>query len=390
MKIYSSPRNIAILGSTGSIGRQTLDVLEGLSVSPVSLAADRNTVLMEEQIRRYHPRYAVMRSEEAARSLRISAADCDTKILSGSDGIISAVTLPEIDTVVTASTGISGLIPTIAAINAGKDIALANKETLVCAGDIIIPLAKRRGVRILPVDSEHSAIWQSLRSGRRSELSGLILTASGGPFWGKSFDELETVRPTDALAHPNWKMGPKITIDCSTLMNKGLELIEAMHLYSISYDKIEIVIHRQSVFHSFAVFCDGSVIGQAANPDMRLPIQYALTYPRRYPSPAEPLSLTRISELSFYPPDENAFPCLSLAKKAASSGGSLAVIMNGANETAVAMFLEGSIGFNDIYRSVAYAMDNVTLYRCSSIDDIMALDTEARASVGNYFLKGKI
>lgn len=383
MKTYSE-KSIAVFGSTGSIGRQTLDVMSHLSMRPFALVAGSNDKLMEEQIRAFHPAFASLSDEKAAERLKIAVSDTDTEILSGPEAACVIASMENYDTALCAMSGIAGLKPTLAAIKAHHDLALANKETLVCGGDIVLDAIRENGVTMLPVDSEHSAIFQSLLAGNRKEVSHLILTCSGGPFFGRSFEELEKVTPAEALRHPSWRMGPKITIDCATLMNKGLELIEAMRLFSVGPDEVEIVIHRESVFHSFAAFRDGAVIGQAANPDMRLAIQYALTYPERLQSDVKPLSLADYGHLSFYRPDEKAFPCLALAKEAAHLEGSAPVVLNGANEAAVALFLDGRIGFNDIPRAVEAVMRAISAPAPRTYEDIALLDLEARAKVREF------
>ena len=377
MKTYSD-KKLAVFGSTGSIGRQTLDVMKHLSMRPFALVAGSNDKRMEEQIRAFHPRFASLSDEKAAERLRIAVSDTDTRILSGYDSPTEIASMEGYDTALCAMSGIAGLKPTLAAIHAGHDLALANKETLVCGGELVLNAIRKKGVTMLPVDSEHSAIFQSLLSGKKNEVSHLVLTCSGGPFFGRSFEELEKVTPAEALRHPSWRMGPKITVDCATLMNKGLELIEAMRLFDVGPDDVEIVIHRESVFHSFAAFRDGAVIGQAANPDMRLAIQYALTYPERLQSDVKPLSFTDYGHLSFYQPDEKAFPCLALAKEAARRECGAPIVLNGANEEAVALFLSGEIGFNDIPRAVEAALRHVSAFTPASYEDIASLDHEAR------------
>ena len=377
-------KKIAVFGSTGSIGRQTLDVMKHLSMRPFALVAGGNDRLMEEQIRAFHPRFASLSDTAAAARLRTAVQDTDTVILSGPDAPTEIAGMDGYDTALCAMSGIAGLKPTLAAIHARHNLALANKETLVCGGELVRNAIRKNGVTMLPVDSEHSAIFQSLRAGRRDEVSRLILTCSGGPFFGRSFEELEKVTPAEALRHPSWRMGPKITVDCATLMNKGLELIEAMCLFDVGPEDIEIVIHRESVFHSFAAFRDGAVIGQAASPDMRLAIQYALTYPARIESDVKPLSFTDYGRLTFYAPDEKAFPCLALAKEAARRGGGAPVILNGANEAAVALYLAEKIGFNDIPRAVEAALLHVRADTPVSFEDIQALDREARVKVYEF------
>jgi len=372
----------AVLGSTGSIGTQALEVLDGYpEVSIAALAAGRDTPLFEQQIRKYRPSVAAVADENAARSLKIRIADTGTRVLSGIEGVMEAAAAPAADIVLNAVSGMAGLRPTLAALEAGKPIALANKEALVTGGEIVMPLAAKKGVPILPVDSEHSAVFQCLRAGAPREVKRLILTASGGPFFGRRHGELEDVTVEQTLRHPNWSMGAKITVDSATMMNKGLEIIEAMHLFSVPSERIDVVIHRQSVIHSMVEFCDNSVIAQMGVPDMELPIQYALTYPDRTDAVVEPLDLVKVGSLTFFEPDTEAFPCLALARRAAAKGGSLPVAMNEANETAVALFLAKKIGFNDIARLVGSAMDRHEARPIRDIDDIFAAAAEARAAV---------
>lgn len=373
-------RNISILGSTGSIGRQSLDVIAACGMGVAALTANSSVELMEEQVRKFKPELAVLMDEKAAEELRIRLADTDTRVASGMEGLIEAASLPSADTVITAVVGMVGLRPTLAAIEAGKRIALANKETLVCAGELVMAAAKRNGVEIVPVDSEHSALFQSLQGCRdqEKEIKRLILTASGGPFFGWKKEALEEVTLEQALKHPNWSMGAKITVDSATLMNKGLEFIEAMHLYQMAPEKISIVVHRESIIHSLVEYCDNAVIAQLGSPDMRLPIQYALTWPDRTEGPAEPLDLLKCGALTFAEPDPEAFPCLALALKAASIGGTAGAILNGANEAAVGLFLEKKIGFMDISRRVARAMEQVPVVQNPTLEDVLKADQAAR------------
>lgn len=373
-------RNISILGSTGSIGRQSLDVIAACGMGVAALTANSSVELMEEQVRKFKPELAVLMDENAAEELRIRLADTDTRVASGMEGLIEAASLPSADTVITAVVGMVGLRPTLAAIEAGKRIALANKETLVCAGELVMAAAKRNGVEIVPVDSEHSALFQSLQGCRNQEkeIKRLILTASGGPFFGWKKEALEEVTLEQALKHPNWSMGAKITVDSATLMNKGLEFIEAMHLYQMAPEKISIVVHRESIIHSLVEYCDNAVIAQLGSPDMRLPIQYALTWPDRTEGPAEPLDLLKCGALTFAEPDPEAFPCLALALKAASIGGTAGAILNGANEAAVGLFLEKKIGFMDISRRVARAMEQVPVVQNPTLEDVLKADQAAR------------
>ena len=372
---------ISVLGSTGSIGRQTLDVAAKLGTRVVCLAAGQNLDRMEAQCRQFHPRLAVMATREAAAAMKLRLGDCAIEIMYGMQGLLAAATLPEADAVVTAVVGMLGLRPTLAAIDAGKRICLANKETLVCAGELVMARAREKGAEIIPVDSEHSAIFQCLMGQPKNRVRRLLVTCSGGPFYGMTPDELKNVTKHDALCHPNWTMGPKITVDCATLMNKGLELIEAMRLYGLPLSQVEAVIHRQSIVHSLVEFCDGAVLAQLGTPDMRLPIQLALTYPDRLPSPAPDLDLLTCRPLTFDAPDEAAFPCLRLAKQAAAQGGCACAALNGANEAAVALFLEEKIGFYDIPRLVEAALAQAPGTKDPDLEAILAVDAAARQSV---------
>ena len=374
---------ISILGSTGSIGRQTLSVAEHLGVSVCALTANENVDRMEEQARAFRPRLCVMGSEAAGEALRHRLRDLPITVKSGMEGLIEAATMPEADVVITAVMGMVGLRPTLAALEAKKRIGLANKETLVCAGELVMDAADRWGAEIVPVDSEHSAIFQCLMGCRdRSEIRRLILTASGGPLYGKKFQELETIKKEDAFRHPTWTMGPKITIDSATLMNKGLEVIEAMRLYRLPKEQVDVVVHRQSIVHSLVEFRDGAILAQLGVPDMRIPIQLALTYPNRMEAPCQRLDLLSCGDLSFLPPDDKNFPCRAYAVEAAERGGTACAILNGANEAAVGMFLKDEIGFNDIPRRVRHAMDAVPVVEHPSLDDILSADRQARACVG--------
>lgn len=374
---------VSILGSTGSIGRQTLDVLSHLPEIRVgALTAGTSVERMAEQCRRFHPALAVMATREAAEALSESIAGLPTKISFGEAGLIAAASLPEADCVITAVVGMVGLKPTLAAIREGKRIGLANKETLVCAGELVMTEAEKYGAQIIPVDSEHSAIYQCLMGcGDRREVKRLLLTCSGGPFFGMDRQTLRTVTRADALRHPTWKMGPKITVDCATLMNKGLEVIEAMRLYRMPLEKVEVLIHRQSIVHSLVEFTDGAVMAQLGVPDMRLPIQLALTYPERLPSPVDTLDLTSCPPLTFQKPDMEQFPCLRLARECAKAGGTACPAMNGANEAAVALFLEDKIGFYDIYELVARAAAAVPFVQDPTLEEILEADKAARAFV---------
>ena len=373
---------ISILGSTGSIGRQTLDVAEQMGLQVAAITAHSSVERIEEQVRQFKPRLAVMTDEAAAKDLAVRIADTDTKVLGGFDALEDAATHEEADTVVTAVVGMVGLKPTLAAIRERKRIALANKETLVCAGQLVMDAADEYGAEIIPVDSEHSAIFQCLQgSADKREIKRLILTCSGGPFYGQTREEVALKTRADALKHPNWKMGPKITVDCSTLMNKGLEVIEAMRLYRLPLEQVDVVIHRQSIVHSFVEYRDGAVLAQLGTPDMRLPIRYAMTYPQRGENPAEPLDLLTCPPLTFAAPDREVFPCLRLAEEAATEGGTACAILNAANEEAVRLFLEDRIGFYDISRLVSEARENIPVIQNPSLEEILAADAAARRSV---------
>ena len=374
---------VSILGSTGSIGRQSLDIISRLPQMKVAaLTAGTSVERMAQQCREFAPALAVMATKEAADSLAEAIADLPVRVSWGEEGLIEAATMPEADCVITAVVGMVGLKPTLAAIRAKKRIGLANKETLVCAGELVMAEAEKYGAQIIPVDSEHSAIFQCLMgSGEKREVKRLILTCSGGPFFGKTREELERVTKADALKHPNWKMGAKITIDCATLMNKGLEVIEAMRLYRMPLEQVDVVIHRQSIVHSMVEFVDGAVMAQMGAPDMRLPIQLALTYPERIPCPVEGLNLLTCGPLTFSKPDLENFPCLALAYRCAKLGGTACPAMNGANEEAVAMYLRDEIGFYDIYRLVSQAVDAVPFVQEPTLEEILEADRLARQAV---------
>lgn len=374
-------KRISILGSTGSIGTQTVDVLDSINAGAVALTTNRNVKLLERQARALRPELAVAFDEAAAKELKTALADTDIRVAAGMDGLIEAASLPSADIVTTAVVGMVGLLPTMAAIEAGHDIALANKETLVCAGHLVTEAARGRGVKILPVDSEHSAIFQCVQAAQGNRLDKIILTASGGPFFGRTAAELEHVTVEQAMKHPNWSMGAKITIDSATMFNKGLELIEAMWLYGMDPDDIEIVIHRESIVHSLIEFEDGAVLAQLDLPDMRLPIQYALTYPARVPCKMERLCLAKVGHMSFYAPDEEAFPALRIAREAARQKGSAGAVLNGANEAAVGLFLDREIGFSDIPRLVERALAALPQQRADTIGDVLAFDRAAREAV---------
>ena len=372
-------KTIALLGATGSIGRQTLEVAGELGLRVAALTANTQVDLLEQQARQYMPRLAVLYDENAALALKKRLRGTGIEVMTGEEGLLAAAAMTEADTVVTAVMGSVGLRPTLAAIQKGKRIALANKETLVCAGELVMDAAEKYGAEIVPVDSEHSAIFQSLQGCRdRGEVKRLLLTCSGGPFFGKTFAELEHMTAANALKHPNWSMGSKITIDSATLMNKGLEIIEAMRLYGLPLAQVDAVIHRQSIIHSLVEYRDGAMIAQLGTPDMKLPIRYALTYPYRAATPDKPLDLLSCGALTFSAPDEEAFPCLRIAKDCAAAGGTACAIMNGANEVAVAQFLRGEIGFNDIARRVERALSRVAVKYQPSLGDILEADRLGR------------
>ena len=370
------------MGSTGSIGRQALEVIEACGMSVAALTANRSVELLERQARRFRPELTVAADEKAASDLRVRLADTDIRVASGQEGLLEAAALESADTVLTAVVGVAGLEPTLCAVRRGKRIALANKETMVCAGQLVMDEADRCGAEIVPVDSEHSAIFQCLQgSGDRREVRRLILTASGGPFYGWSREQLREVTLSQALKHPNWAMGAKITVDSATLMNKGLEFIEAMRLYRMPPEKISIVVHRESIVHSLVEYCDNAVLAQLGAADMRLPIQYALTWPERTIGPARPLDLLHCPPLTFGMPDCEAFPCLAIAMEAARTGGTATAILNGANEAAVGLFREERIGFMDIPALVERAMSVVPVVQAPQLEQIMAADRAARDAV---------
>ena len=373
---------VSILGSTGSIGRQSLDIVKHLNIPVAALTAGTSVELMAQQCREFQPRLAVMATKEAADALHVQISDLPIRVMWGEEGLIEAATIEDADCVITAVVGMVGLKPTMAAIKAKKRIGLANKETLVCAGELVMAAAEREGVEIIPVDSEHSAIFQCLMGNHSKEqIKRLILTCSGGPFFGMERQQLQNVTKADALRHPNWKMGAKITVDCSTLMNKGLEVIEAMHLYGLPLEQVDVLIHRQSIVHSMVEFTDGAVMAQLGAPDMRLPIQLAMTYPERLDCVVDPLDLLTCGPLTFVAPDMENFPCLKLARDCAKKGGNACAAMNGANEEAVAMFLRDEIGFYAIYDLVAAAVDAVPYIQNPTLDDILETDRLARLAV---------
>ena len=378
---------IAVLGSTGSIGRQTLDVANQLGLRVAVLTAHTRVEQMEKQARKFRPRLAVMTDETAARDLAVRLSDTDVRVMGGQAALEEAAVFSEADTVVTAVVGMVGLKPTLAAIREKKRIALANKETLVCAGELVMDVAEESGAEMIPVDSEHSAIFQCLQGcADKREVKRLILTCSGGPFYGMSREEAGKMTKADALRHPNWTMGPKITVDCATLMNKGLEVIEAMRLYRLPLEQVDVVIHRQSIVHSLVEFRDGAVLAQLGTPDMRLPIRYAMTYPEREESPLEPLDLLSCPPLTFDRPDREVFPCLALAEKAAVRGGTACAVLNGANEKAVQLFLEGKIGFYDIFYLTERAVEALPVVKKPTLEEILAADQAAREIVSKEHL----
>lgn len=373
---------LSILGSTGSIGTQALQVVDDLrgskEITVCAITGNRNTALLERQIRAYRPRLAVAADESCARQLKLAVADTDTRVLAGPEGLSEAAAMEEADMVLSAIVGFAGLVPTMQAVAAGKDIALANKETLVTAGALFMDAVKEKGVRLLPVDSEHCAIFQCLHAGTRAQLRRILLTASGGPFYGRSRDALKEVTRDEALRHPNWSMGAKITIDSATLMNKGLEILEARWLFDVPIDQIEVVIHRESIIHSMVEFADRSVVAQLSYPSMKHPIQYALTYPDRLASPEPALSFADLAQLTFGVPDEEAFPCLALAKRAGREGGIMPTVLNAANEVAVSRFLRGEIGFLEIPDIVGRAMGQYKNIPQPTLSELIAADRAVR------------
>jgi 1-deoxy-D-xylulose-5-phosphate reductoisomerase len=380
-------KTITILGSTGSIGRQTLSVADELGLRVAALTAERNVDLMEAQCRQYRPKLAVLTDEAAAEELKVRLADMNIRVLAGAEALCEAAALQEADTVVVAVCGFAALRPTLTAIHAKKRIALANKETMVCAGQIMQAAARESGAEIIPVDSEHSAIFQCLMGCRdKAEVKRLILTCSGGPFFGKTRESLACMTKSDALRHPNWKMGAKITVDCATLMNKGLEIIEAMRLYDLPLSKVTAVIHRQSVVHSLVEFVDGAVLAQLGVPDMRIPIGLAMTYPNRAHNPAPALDLLSCGPLTFDAIDETAFPCFALAQQAAQTGGTACTALNAANEEAVGLFLQDKIGFYNIADAVEAAL-RLPVVQEPSLADIFEADRLARIHTRERFLK---
>ena len=380
-------KSISILGCTGSIGRQTIAVAEHIGMPVAALTANRKIDMLEDQARRLHPKFVAVYDEAAAKQFKIAVADTDIRVGSGMDGLIEAACMDGTDCVVTAVSGSVGLRPTLAAIDAKKRIALANKETLVCAGDIVMARAKEKGAEIVPVDSEHSAIFQCLMGRKKGELRKILLTGSGGPFRGKARSELEDVTPEQAVKHPNWSMGAKISVDSATMMNKGLEFIEAMHLFSVTPDDIQVVIHPQSVIHSMVELVDGTVIAQLGVPDMGLPIQLALTYPERKASMFEHLDFARLRDLTFEAPDLEKTPCLGLAMDCARTGGTAPCVMSAANEVAVGMFLRHELGYNRIYDAAAGAVAKLGAVNASDLETVLEADAAARAYVMENFGK---
>ena len=378
-------KSLSILGCTGSIGRQSIAVAEHLGLPVAALTANRQIDRLEEQARRLHPKLVAVYDEQAAKDFKVRIADTDIRVASGIEGLIEAATLPEADCVVTAVSGAVGLKPTLAAIDERKRIALANKETLVCAGSIVMARAKEKGAEIVPVDSEHSAIFQCLMGRGTGELRRILLTGSGGPFRGKARAELEDITPEQAVRHPNWHMGAKISVDSATMMNKGLEFIEAMHLFGVTPDDIQVVVHPQSVIHSMVELCDGTVIAQLGVPDMGLPIQLAMTYPERCPSMFERLDFFKLGALSFEEPDLEKTPCLALAIEAARTGGTMACVMSAANEVAVHLFLAHKLGYNRIYDAARAAVEAVGVVQEPDLDTILAADEAARRYVREHY-----
>lgn len=379
-------KKIGILGSTGSIGTQTLEIVRSNpDLQVIALAAGSNVSLMEQQVREFHPMLAVMGSEEAATDLKNRIADTDTRVSAGMEGMLELAILPQMEVLVTAIVGMIGIRPTIAAIKAGKTIALANKETLVTAGHIIMPLAKEKGVSILPVDSEHSAIFQSMHGENRERVSKILLTASGGPFRGKKTEELQDITVEDALKHPNWSMGRKITVDSATLVNKGLEVMEAKWLFDVEPEQIQVVVHPQSIIHSMVEYVDGGIIAQLGMPDMKLPIQYALFYPDRRPMDGRRVDFFALKSISFEEPDVKTFRGLQLAYDAIAAGGSMPTVFNAANEKAVGLFLDKKIRFLAIYDLIQGAMEQHKVIANPTVDEILEAEAQAHA-----YISGKL
>lgn len=376
--------SISVLGCTGSIGRQTLAVAEHTGIKVKAITAQRSIELLEQQARKFRPDFVAVYDEEAAKLFKVAVADTGIRVGSGIEGLVEAAAMEGVDCVVTAVSGAVGLKPTLAAIDEKKRIALANKETLVCAGELVMKRSKEKGAEIIPVDSEHSAIFQCLMGRERNELSKILLTASGGPFIGKKRSDLESITPQQAVKHPNWSMGAKISVDSSTLMNKGLEFVEAMHLFDVSPQDIQVVVHPQSVIHSMVELIDGTVIAQLGVPDMGLPIQLALTYPERLPSMFPKMDFWNMKDMSFLAPDLENFPCLRLAMDCAKMGGTAACVMSAANEEAVGLFLKEKLGYNRIYDCAAGAVEHVGSVPGADLETILQADREARAYVRNF------
>lgn len=381
----SMEKTVSILGSTGSIGTQSLTVCRKMGFQVKALTAHRSVEKMEEQIREFKPEYAVMTDPEAAKQLKNAVSDTSTKVLSGMESVLEVAGNPEQDTVINALMGVAGLLPTVTAMQAGNNVALANKETLVAGGKLVTELARKKGILLTPIDSEHSAIFQCLQGNDAKSVKRLIITASGGPFYQKTREELAQVTREQALKHPNWSMGAKITIDSSTLMNKGLEFIEAMWLFSMPPEKISIVVHPQSIIHSMVEYEDGSVMAQMGAPDMMIPIQYALTWPQRFDSPAKRLDLLSCGPLTFGAPDTDTFTCLADCITAAKLGGLYPCLLNGANEEAVALFLQGKIGYLDLFKAVRQTLEHFAPGDYNSVEEVLAADKQARAYVRELF-----
>lgn len=369
--------NAAILGSTGSIGKQTLEVMEAHGLRPAALAAKRSDQMLEEQARRYRPHTVCLEDEAAARALKTALADTDIRVLGGREGVLETASMHGTDTVLNAMVGMAGLEPSLAAVGAGKRLLLANKEALVCGGSVLMEAAREAGVPILPVDSEHSAIFQCLQAGKQG-VRRLHLTASGGPFRGWNREQLRSVTPDMALKHPNWSMGPKVTCDSALLLNKGLELMEARWLFDLPPEKISVVVHPQSIVHSLVEYEDGAMLAQLGAPDMRLPIQYALLYPRRAACPGKSMDLAALGTLTFEAPDREAFPCLELAYRAAEAGGTAGAVFNAAAETAVEDFLRGQCGFLEVPERIAAALERDPKITAPTLDEILDTDREVR------------
>ena len=380
-------KTVSILGSTGSIGTQSLVVCKKMGYRVHALTAHSNWKLLEQQVREFSPAIAVLTDPDAAEQLRLALQDTKTAVLSGMDGILEVVSHKEQDTVINALMGVAGLLPTVRAIEAGNNVALANKETLVAGGKLVTDLVREKGVLLTPIDSEHSAIFQCLQGNTTDSVQRLIITASGGPFYGKSREELKGIRKEQALRHPNWSMGAKITIDSSTLMNKGLEFIEAMWLFSMPPEKIQIVVHPQSIIHSMVEYVDGSVMAQMGAPDMMIPIQYALTWPERFDSPAKRLDLLSCGSLIFGKPDLETFTCLADCIEAAKRGGLYPCIVNGANEEAVSLFLQDRIGYLDLFAAVRAALDHFAPGDYTSAEEVLEADRMAREFVRETFCR---